>query len=194
MPTLSSIRRTLRRLPVIVVVCMGAASCSNKGLPLYSVHGRVLLDGKPMAGAMVILHPVGDVGLNGLKPRALADADGWFKIYTYVVGDGAPAGNYAVTIQPKRPKQLNTTAKSKGAKRQAHASERATNPDATPATKVAKSDKKPKSAVVQKKQKARAREASCPARYRDPASSGLSVEVKQESNELAPFALESSQE
>ena len=158
---------------------------------MYPVHGRVLLDGKPMAGAMVILHPAGDVGLNGLRPRALADADGWFKIYTYVIGDGAPAGNYAVTIQPKRLKQLHTTAKSKGAKRQAHASERATNPDAT---KVAKSDKKPRSAAVQKKQKARAREASCPARYRDPASSGLSVEVKQESNELAPFALESSQE
>jgi hypothetical protein len=178
---------------MIVAVCMSAASCSNKGLPLYPVHGRVLLDGKPMAGAMVILHPAGDVGLDGLKPRALADAEGWFKIYTYVIGDGAPAGNYAVTIQPKRLKQLHTTAKSKGAKKQARASEKATNRDATPVNKVAKSDKKPKSAV-QKKQKARARDASCPARYRDPAKSGLSIDVKQESNELAAFELESSQE
>ena len=178
---------------MIVAVCMSAASCSNKGLPLYPVHGRVLLDGKPMAGAMIILHPAGDVGLNGLRPRALADADGWFKIYTYSIGDGAPAGQYAVTIQPKKPKQPNTTAKSKGAKKQAHASEKATNPDATPVSKVAKSDKKPKSAV-QKKQKARARDASCPARYRDPAKSGLSIDVKQESNELAAFELDSRQE
>src|SRR3984893_8600905 len=144
MTTLStSIARTLRRLPVILSICLGAVSCSNKGLPLYPVHGRVLLDGKPMAGAMVILHPAGDVGLNGLKPRALADAEGWFKIYTYVIGDGAPAGNYAVTIQPKRLKQPHTTAKSKGAKRQAHASAKATNPDATPVNKIAKSAKKP---------------------------------------------------
>ena len=188
---LTSIARTMRRLPVILSICLGAVSCSNKGVPLYPVHGRVLLDGKPMAGAMIILHPVGEVGLNGLKPRALADADGWFKVYTYAIGDGAPAGQYAVTIQPKKPKQPNTTAKSKGAKKQAHANERATNPEA--ASKVAKSDKKPKS-PVQKKQKARAREASCPARYRDPATSGLSIGVKQESNELAPFELQTTQE
>ena len=160
---------------------------------MYPVHGRVLLDGKPMAGAMIILHPVGDIGLNGLKPRARADADGWFKVYTYAIGDGAPAGQYAVTIQPNKPKQPNTTAKSKGAKKLAHASQKATNPDAAPVSKVAKSDKKPKSAV-QKKQKARAREASCPARYRDPATSGLSIGVKEESNELVPFELQTTQD
>jgi hypothetical protein len=186
-----SLRRPVSKLAVVLF--LSAASCSNKGVPLYPVHGRVLLDGKPMAGAMVILHPVDDVGLNGLKPRALADADGWFKIYTYSIGDGAPAGQYAVTVQPKKPKQPNTTAKSKGAKRQAHATEKAANRDATPVTKVAKADKKPKS-VVQKKQKARARDASCPERYRNPARSGLSIDVKQESNELAAFELLSKQE
>jgi hypothetical protein len=187
----SVIRRTMSNLAALV--CLIAASCSNKGVPLYPVHGRVLLDGKPMAGAMIILHPAGDIGLNGLKPRALADADGWFKIYTYSIGDGAPAGQYAVTIQPKKPKQPNTTAKSKGAKKQAHASEKAMNPDATPVSKVAKSDKKPKSAA-QKKQKARARDASSPERYRDPARSGLNIDVKPESNELAAFELESTQD
>jgi hypothetical protein len=194
MTTLStSIARTMKRLPLILSICLSTASCSNKGLPLYPVHGRVLLDGKPMVGAMIILHPVGDVGLNGLKPRALADADGWFKVYTYAIGDGAPAGQYAVTVQPKKPKQPNTTAKSKGAKKQVRANEKASNPDAAPVSKVAKSDKKPKS-PVHKKQKARAREASCPARYRDPATSGLSIGVKQESNELAPFELQTTEE
>jgi hypothetical protein len=152
-----------------------------------------LLDGKPMAGAMIILHPQAEVGLDGLRPRALADADGWFNIYTFKIGDGAPLGQYAVTIQPKKPKQEHGTAKSKGAKRQAHASAKSTGQaDGKPATRVAKSDNAPK--TWQKKQKVRERNASCPARYRDPAKSGLQIEVKEGANELAPFELASSQE
>jgi hypothetical protein len=81
-------------------VVLSAVSCSkNDRIPLFPVQGKVLLDGKPLAHAFVVFRPVGEAGPQGLHPRAQADTDGIFVLSTYESEDGAPAGEYKVTVQ-----------------------------------------------------------------------------------------------
>jgi hypothetical protein len=65
---------------------------------LYPVRGKVLFEGQPARGATLVLHPLGNSGANAIMPRAFVDRDGGFEVFTYAAGDGAPAGEYAVTV------------------------------------------------------------------------------------------------
>ncbi|MBX3420915.1 MAG: carboxypeptidase regulatory-like domain-containing protein [Pirellulaceae bacterium] len=53
----------------------------------------------PIRDATVVLHPVTELSDEAIRPRALTDADGKFRLTTYKQHDGAPAGEYRVTIQ-----------------------------------------------------------------------------------------------
>jgi len=64
--------------------------------PTFPVEGRVLIQGKPAEGVQVFFHPR-DASQRG-KPRGITDAEGRFHLRTYHDGDGAPAGEYAVTL------------------------------------------------------------------------------------------------
>ena len=65
-----------------------------------------MLDGKPLAEAIVVMHPVsGDVE-GGQKPLATTDAGGRFSMTTFFSGDGAPPGDYAVTIELRAHRML----------------------------------------------------------------------------------------
>ena len=88
-------RRTGWLVPVVAVVCAG---CSRSGPALYPVRGKVLFEGQPARGATLVLHPLGNSGANAIEPRAFVDRDGGFEVFTYAAGDGAPAGEYAVTV------------------------------------------------------------------------------------------------
>jgi serine/threonine-protein phosphatase CPPED1 len=72
--------------------------------PVYAVHGKVLLDGAPVEGATVTLytHDAKDKKLKRMSD-ALTEADGTYRISTYSAGDGAPAGDYAVTVVKRQP-------------------------------------------------------------------------------------------
>ncbi len=85
---------------LILVVTLPGTSCSQKGdrKPVFPVQGKVFFEGKPLPDALVILHPINDPDPDMVKPRAHAGPDGSFKVYTYVAGDGAPEGNYSVTV------------------------------------------------------------------------------------------------
>lgn len=74
------------------------ASCSKAPdkPATYPVTGRVTFEGNPAAGAVVILHPT---NASAERPRAKADAKGEFTLTTFANGDGAPAGEYAVTVE-----------------------------------------------------------------------------------------------
>ena len=69
--------------------------------PVYPVAGRVLYEGKPADGAVVIFHST-DGAMQASRPRGRADATGEFELTTYQSGDGAPAGTYVVTVEWKR--------------------------------------------------------------------------------------------
>lgn len=78
------------------------ASCDSgeKRKPTFPTSGKVLLpDGKPAVNASVILHPIGDADPNAVKPHGKVEADGTFKLTTYDTDDGAPAGEYKVTVE-----------------------------------------------------------------------------------------------
>jgi hypothetical protein len=86
-------------LLVLVLLAASGVSCSSaNGVRLYPVRGQVLYRGRPVAGAMVVLHPLGQTAA-GQKPLAYADAEGRFGLTTDRPGDGVPAGEYAVTVE-----------------------------------------------------------------------------------------------
>ena len=78
------------------------ASCSptEARKPTYRTVGKVTLpDGKPAEHASVVLHPVGDAAAGVPKPHGKVGADGTYKLTTYDTDDGAPAGEYRVTVE-----------------------------------------------------------------------------------------------
>jgi hypothetical protein len=48
---------------------------------------------------MVVFHPMKEQSLKDLKPVAYTDDEGRFHLTTEVPGDGAPAGEYAVSVE-----------------------------------------------------------------------------------------------
>lgn len=91
-----------RRVALLLVfVPLALAGCGQHGPALYPVTGKVVgADGKPLEHATVVFHPVaGDAGPNAVKPRGKVGADGAFTLTTHTAGDGAPAGEYRVTVE-----------------------------------------------------------------------------------------------
>ncbi len=75
-----------------------AAGCGGKKA-VFHVHGKVL-DGKnkPAKGTVLFFNPAdGDVADN-VKPVATVGEDGEYELTTYAAGDGAPAGDYVITM------------------------------------------------------------------------------------------------
>ena len=96
---------------------------------------------KPLADAQVVFHPV-DGAATAPKPRGKTDANGEFALTTYDGNDGAPAGQYRVSVE------LWKTVSS----------------DTGPANQL-------------------------PAKFADPAKSGLTATVNAGPTELQPFVL-----
>jgi hypothetical protein len=93
------------RSPQRLVLLLGVAvfllltgSCASGRKPVYPVRGQVFVGGQPAAQAFVVLHPTDDDGPQATRPYGHAGADGSFTLTTYDQGDGAPAGEYVVTI------------------------------------------------------------------------------------------------
>jgi hypothetical protein len=92
-----AVRFVLAVMAGLVVSCGGAAR-----KPVYPVHGQVFVGkDQPASGALVVFHHLGDDDLN--KPRAYVEEDGSFSLTTYAKGDGAPEGEYVVTIEWRPP-------------------------------------------------------------------------------------------
>ena len=74
------------------------AGCSKPSTaPVYPVHGQVLLNGKPLADAIVSFHAQNS-GEHETFPTAHTDAQGNFSLTTYSTGDGAPEGAYSISL------------------------------------------------------------------------------------------------
>jgi hypothetical protein len=92
--------------PVLVLLLAGCWGAKEERPPAFPVRGKVLVNGRPAAGAIVVLHAMSDTKLAGLCPHALVEPDGSFRLTTYRSEDGAPAGTYALTLTwalPPRP-------------------------------------------------------------------------------------------
>jgi len=89
---------------LVLLLAFGSASAGcerrREAVGTYRVEGRVLVDGVPAKGALVVLHPL-DLPLIQLRlaPAGHTRSDGVFCLTTYEFGDGAPAGEYIVTVE-----------------------------------------------------------------------------------------------
>jgi hypothetical protein len=88
------------------VATFALASCGGlpEGqVPVHPARGRVLLDGKPVADALVVFHASASPTKSDIpRPTGRTDSQGHFVLHTYAAYDGAPAGHYrvAITISP----------------------------------------------------------------------------------------------
>jgi serine/threonine-protein phosphatase CPPED1 len=67
-----------------------------KRLATHPAGGVVYFEGSPIPGAIVTLNS--GKGKKGEKANGIVEADGSFKLSTYKAFDGAPAGEYVITI------------------------------------------------------------------------------------------------
>ncbi len=73
-------------------------------LPTHPVTGKVFLDGAPVVGGKVEFHLVDADGKKFTRVSdALVEADGGFTLSRYEANDGAPIGEYAVTVVQREP-------------------------------------------------------------------------------------------
>jgi len=80
-------------------VALAMTSCGAGGEPVYPVRGRVLCQGQPAANAYVVFYPQdGSEEVRKMRPHGRADADGYFVLTAREQDDGAPAGDYQVTV------------------------------------------------------------------------------------------------
>jgi hypothetical protein len=69
---------------------------------LVAVHpaqGQLCYQGRPLPAAAILLYPVAGKSGDAPRPHAICKADGSFVLGTYSDDDGAPAGDYQVTVQ-----------------------------------------------------------------------------------------------
>lgn len=91
-------------LAVALLAFLISGACSKSGptgsqKKVFLVRGKVLVGGQPAPGAFVLFVPVNEVkGSAEPRPRAYVQADGTFDLETYGAKDGAPAGDYLVSI------------------------------------------------------------------------------------------------
>ncbi len=91
----------VRRVALLLVApwLLVPASCSRDTRPpRYPVRGTVTFQKRPATGAVVVLRPVSPAPLKEPLPHGEVGPDGTFRLSTFDVGDGAPAGEYVVTI------------------------------------------------------------------------------------------------
>lgn len=73
---------------------------ARQSLPTIPVKGKITLDGLPLANARVVFtqQTQAKKGARPLTADALTEEDGSFELTTFAAFDGAPAGEYKVTI------------------------------------------------------------------------------------------------
>jgi len=80
-----------------VVLGAGCEKPAPQNKPVYPVHGSAVFNGKPPVGATVIFNPL-PLDRMATPSRGMVKADGSFQLSTYGSEDGAPEGEYAVTL------------------------------------------------------------------------------------------------
>lgn len=84
---------------ILLVLALGAASCGgSKRKPTYPTEGKLLIAGQPVGGVTVFLYSTDPAETEPTRPFATTNPDGTFTLTTSALNDGAPAGEYIVTV------------------------------------------------------------------------------------------------
>lgn len=89
-----------RRWWLFAPLLLSLAGCGRaKTELLCQVTGKLLIDDQPAANASLAFHPVTvNPAIKSYCPVAVTQADGTFRLTTRSTNDGAPAGEYSVTV------------------------------------------------------------------------------------------------
>ncbi len=98
MPITQRFRREATPLFVLGVLVLSSCGSREGRKPVFPVKGQVFHKGKAAVGAVLVFHPKTAADPAGPRPHARVGADGAFTLTTYQAQDGAPAGDYVVTI------------------------------------------------------------------------------------------------
>ncbi len=94
------------RVALALILVILAPSCSGGPKPVFPVRGEVVdTQKKPAVGAMIVFNSVNPASNDLPKPVGHVGPDGKFSLTTYKEGDGAPAGDYVLTITWQTPKK-----------------------------------------------------------------------------------------
>ena len=93
-------RTTLVLLMMFTLVgCAGSETGAKKRPARTVVSGIVLLEGFPVEGAVVTLHPIGE----GNMALGITDLGGRFDLETFERADGVVPGEYQITVSKQVP-------------------------------------------------------------------------------------------
>jgi len=79
------------------VLLFSGCQGSESALPVLPCDGEVKINGKPISGATVVFHAK-KTGDQMVSPSGTTDGTGKFRLTSNKEFDGAPEGDYAVTI------------------------------------------------------------------------------------------------
>ncbi len=84
----------------VVVLVSGCGDVNPERVALHPVSGQILDGAQPAVGVQVVLYPqdAAQTNIHNLFPHGETDQNGRFDLSTYVAGDGAPTGDWTVTL------------------------------------------------------------------------------------------------
>jgi hypothetical protein len=92
------------RIIIILIIIITLSACPNNNkvdyrreLNVYPVSGQITLDGVPIRNARIAFHPLHPDRIP-VTPVGISIGDGTYRLTTYQLYDGAPAGEYLITI------------------------------------------------------------------------------------------------
>ena len=80
----------------MVILGCGEEPSFKTTVPVFPASGKILYQGKPLAGVVLLFHST-DFNQK-IKSQATADDDGKFVVTTFKSADGAPEGDYIITL------------------------------------------------------------------------------------------------
>ena len=85
----------IKSFGTVLLACVMGCNDSRR-LETFPVTGTLLVGSKPAGGAHLAFHAVDQRLIS--RPVAVTETDGSFRLMTHAADDGAPAGEYIVTI------------------------------------------------------------------------------------------------
>jgi hypothetical protein len=83
------------------------AGCGGTAGPVcHPVRGQVRWNGQPLAEAQVVFHPQFSADEKFPQPIGQTDAQGNFALSTFQPNDGAPEGQYVITVELRDLRQV----------------------------------------------------------------------------------------
>ena len=93
--------KTLAAIACLVAL-IGCGEAKPERVAVHPAKGLITFKGQAIPGALVGLHPKNKIE-NVPTPRANVGRDGTFTVSTFDGGDGAPEGEYVLTVQWYKP-------------------------------------------------------------------------------------------